>query len=64
MQDLNARSNKEAVDTGRSSNGHGLLDGQFESTAYRGDDNSQSSETHIMRKVEWSMTEENSAVPV
>ena len=34
-------------------------DGNFESMAYRGDDGeSQSSQTHIMRKVEWSLTEE------
>ena len=65
MQNLNAPSNKEADNTGRRGNRHGLQDGQFESTAYRGDDkDSQSSETHIIRKVEWSMTEENSAVAV
>ena len=34
--------------------------GHFESTAYKGSDvESQSSQTHIMRKVEWSLTEEH-----
>ena len=39
--------------------GYQQHDGQFESTAYRGSDvESQSSHTHIIRKVEWSLTEE------
>ena len=61
MQNLDATLNKEADNTEWRSNSHGLPDRHFESTAYRGDDkDSQSSKTHIMRKVEWSITEESS----
>ncbi|KAI4192075.1 MAG: hypothetical protein LQ346_004503 [Caloplaca aetnensis] len=42
---------------------HGLPNRHFEITAgKKSDDNSQNSQTHIMRKVEWSVTEEKSGV--
>ncbi|KAL8907647.1 MAG: hypothetical protein Q9207_001299 [Kuettlingeria erythrocarpa] len=44
---------------------HGQPNRHFEITANKkSDDNSQGSQTHIMRKVEWSITEEKSGIPL
>ena len=62
MQSLEGRGGAAAKGGADGSRQYQQRDGQFESTAFRGDDDeSQGSQTRIVRKVEWSLTEERAS---
>ncbi|KAG8533955.1 uncharacterized protein KY384_001697 [Bacidia gigantensis] len=64
MQSLRSGAKESNGGKGGMGKGYKGNAGQFETTAYKGSDvESQSSQTHIMRKVEWSLTEEQNPGP-